>query len=762
MMLVLSGLHPFGLTLDRLPKTFDRKAFEAYWSTQPGAVARRYGQFATAIAPLQIEAARLFAAGRLRRDDASFAALTRTTLADLGPTFIKIGQILSVREDILGPVWAAELAKLQDGVEAFDGEEAVAAVRSSFGSDDFSSIELEPVAAASIAQVHRGVYKGSDVAIKILRPGVVEQVAVDLCVLLRASELLATWAPRVLPSNRIDWRALLLGLASALWEEVNLEGEAERQRRFAANMASVPRVAVPRVLVSTREVMVSEWADGIPLRQIDSARVLRAAQALMRDAYCQSMFVDAYFHADCHGGNLLWLPDATRAGGRGKGVAATVDDDDEALAAGRLCILDCGLMVDISPADSENLLRLSLHLASRDWSAVVNDAIRLRFLPDDLTPRQRSLATSVARRIVGPYLDVGGGAAAASSYSASALLRDVSQATLELPTSLPPEMVLLGRAVLQLEGLALRGDPSYRIVDDILPVAARIALREQRGGSGDAETEGSSAPSLLYELLYPSEDNEGGRAVGNRLSPRRLRQLLRTASSGAGSAGEAAAAAESTDQGLLELLLASDAARGLVAKEAADAIDALARDAFWKGASNLPPPPLPLPPWPPLPAIRSFPGGESLDGFIERLAPKLSPEEELVIARLPTALADAARMDDDGADIKTEPSARSSSSSSATAATSAASSLPPLISDMAAARMASAPEVRDALGTVLERALVREDPAARQLVDEVADTLRGRLRERLEAAGLPGQLAEGLQSPWRLLESANSRETQAN
>ena len=329
MMLVLSGLHPFGLTLDRLPKTFDRKAFEAYWSTQPGAVARRYGQFATAIAPLQIEAARLFAAGRLRRDDASFAALTRTTLADLGPTFIKIGQILSVREDILGPVWAAELAKLQDGVEAFDGEEAVAAVLSSFGSDDFSSIELEPVAAASIAQVHRGVYKGSDVAIKILRPGVVGQVAVDLCVLLRASELLATWAPRVLPSNRIDWRALLLGLASALWEEVNLEGEAERQRRFAANMASVPRVTVPRVLVSTREVMVSEWAEGIPLRQIDSARVLRAAQALMRDAYCQSMFVDAYFHADCHGGNLLWLPDATRAGGRGKGVAAMVDDDDE-------------------------------------------------------------------------------------------------------------------------------------------------------------------------------------------------------------------------------------------------------------------------------------------------------------------------------------------------------------------------------------------------------------------------------------------------
>ena len=234
---------------------------------------------------------------------------------------------------------------------------------------------------------------------------------------------------------------------------------------------------------------------------------------------------------------------------------------------------------------------------------MVNDAIRLRFLPDDLTPRQRSLATSVARRIVGPYLDVGGGAAAASSYSASALLRDVSQATLELPTSLPPEMVLLGRAVIQLEGLALRGDPSYRIVDDILPVAARIALREQRGGSGDAETEGSSAPSLLYELLYPSEDNEEGvqSETGFRLGGC---VSARTASSGAGSAGEAAAAAESTDQGLLELLLASDAAR--LARGTADATMP-SHATRLKGASNLPPPPLPLPPWPPLPAIRSFP-----------------------------------------------------------------------------------------------------------------------------------------------------------
>ena len=112
-MLVHLALSVHGLvTVDTLPKSFDRPAFQSYWDTMPGTVGRRYAQFATAIAPLQVEAVRLFAAGKLRRDDATFAEMSRETLEQLGPTFIKIGQIISVREDILGPVWAAELSKL--------------------------------------------------------------------------------------------------------------------------------------------------------------------------------------------------------------------------------------------------------------------------------------------------------------------------------------------------------------------------------------------------------------------------------------------------------------------------------------------------------------------------------------------------------------------------------------------------------------------------------------------------------------------------
>ena len=722
-MLVHLALSVHGLvTVDTLPKSFDRPAFQSYWDTMPGTVGRRYAQFATAIAPLQVEAVRLFAAGKLRRDDATFAEMSRETLEQLGPTFIKIGQIISVREDILGPVWAAELSKLQDGIKPFEGAEALRVIEESFGSlEAFDSIELQPVAAASIAQVHRAVYKvpdgpSVDVAIKVLRPSVREQVAVDLCVLDRASDLLATWLPRILPSNQIDWRALLRGLSAALWEEVNLEGEAERQQKFAANMAPVPRVTVPAVLASSQQVMVSEWVEGTPLRRVDSKPVLRAAQGLMRDAYCKQLFSDAFFHADCHGGNLLWV------GG---------PSGEDPLDSGELCILDCGLMVEIEPSDSDNLLRLSLHLAARDWPLVVEDATRLGFLPHDLSPRQRTLAQDVARRLVGPYLDVGGGAAAASRYSASALLRDVAAATTELPTSLPPQMVLLGRAVIQLEGLALRGDSAYRIVDDILPTAARIALGERRGAAHQAED-----GSLLYELLYPGtgdEEEEGvGARLGGGLSPTRLRKLLETAGNRSPGApgGPGGPGGSGGSEPLLELLLEADAARGLVAQEAASAIDALARDAVWRCFARLPAPPLPLPAF----ATARF------AELAEALAPRLGPEEELVLARLPKALADATEVESavgqaagsDGAEAPTQ--------------------LPAFVSDFAAARLVAQPAARGALREVLQRAVAQQDPAAKVIIDEVTDALRGRARKRLQAAGLPEQLAEGLQTPWGALE----------
>ena len=104
-----------------------------------------------------------------------------------------------------------------------------------------------------------------DVAINVLRPNVCHQVSVDLCVLLRAGDSLSGWVPQILPVSRVDWAALLAGLAKGLWEEVDLSDEAQRQTHFRNNMELVPRVFVPKVLAHNRDIMISEWVDGTPL-----------------------------------------------------------------------------------------------------------------------------------------------------------------------------------------------------------------------------------------------------------------------------------------------------------------------------------------------------------------------------------------------------------------------------------------------------------------------------------------------------------------
>ena len=144
--LTLLATATTAITLDQLPSKFDARTFNTFAAPRPQLLAGRWGEFVQQTGPLQLEAARLFAAGRLRRDDPTYARATRECLARLGPTFIKLGQIISVREDILGPVWASELALLQDGIEPVPSEEALAAVAASFTCE---TIEASPVACAS-------------------------------------------------------------------------------------------------------------------------------------------------------------------------------------------------------------------------------------------------------------------------------------------------------------------------------------------------------------------------------------------------------------------------------------------------------------------------------------------------------------------------------------------------------------------------------------------------------------------------------------
>mmetsp|Transcript_24733 Transcript_24733/g.53350 ORF Transcript_24733/g.53350 Transcript_24733/m.53350 type:complete len:832 (-) Transcript_24733:2025-4520(-) len=719
---------------------FDRTRLETQYR-KDGTFSRRWAEVLKETAPFIQQLAKLWASGRLSRDDPSLAAACRQTLTKLGPAFVKLGQILSVREDVLGPVWSDELAKLQNSVDAFGGREAVdRALESGLESTGDHNMMLQgeslewfdpiPVAVASIAQVHKGTWRNedgstTDVALKVLRPNVAYQVGVDLCVLLRAGDIMSEWIPRILPVSRVDWEALLAGLAKGLWEEVDLSGEAQRQMRFRNNMESVPRVFVPKVVAYNRDIMISEWVDGTPLRSIPSMDSrLKEAQALMRDAYCKSMYVDAFFHADGHGGNLLWAENRT-------------SENDE---AGELCILDCGLMVDIEPSAAEGLLRLSLHLAARDWTSVVDDIIALRFLPEDLSPQLKAEARGIARRIIGPYLDVGGGAAgAASAYSVSTLFDDVSAATLKLPTSLPPDMILLARAVIQLEGLALRAYPDYRLVDDILPVAARIALRMP----DDALENSEARTSLLYDLLYENKggiENDVFRGTDETKKVFSLDQLLTLLGTATG--GQMPSdSAMSIDQ-LVDLLLQADAARDLVAQEALNVGDSMVRDAIWRGVDTFAERGFFLPPPPPfLPNILNLPSPMET---LEKLAPRITEKEQLIVARLLEVLEELEQNGSGNPNVSASPSQSWRRTRT----------IP--FEDISLVKMLRVPGVNKHLGEVSTNAILNRDENARAMVESISAVFSDRVKTRLIDSGLvspdmAATIAEAviLPTPWQ-------------
>ena len=305
--------------------------------------------------------------------------------------------------------------------------------------------------------------------------------------------------------------------------------------------------------------------------------------------------------------------------------------------------------------------------------------------------------------------------------------------------------------MIQLEGLALRAYPDYRLVDDILPTATRLVL--------SSRPPGHAPTSLLYELLY-----EGGAPQqGGAFAPEKLRSLLATAAAprpgdaggvgGAGGGGGGGAAGGAVED-LWGELLRAEGARELVADEAASVLDALARDLLWRAADAAaeatltpPLPPLPLPLPLPLPRLRLLPPLPPLRARAEALAPRLSAEERLVLARLPEALAQIAP--------RSRPESTQVAGADGAADGETGRAAVPrggVTGNVAAARVAAVPGVRDGARRLLEEALVRQDPQARATVERVVSGLRSRLRTRLGAAGADGAAAEAvaalLRVPW--------------
>lgn len=293
-----------------LPLVYDKDLIEAYWSKERGALNQRWGYFVGKAVPFLTRLTTLFIRdGKIADSEIpSLSRQARIDLQDLGPTFIKAGQMMSVRPDVLPQATLDELTLLQDSVSPFDTNVAVEQIERELGGplgQFFTSISEEPVAAASLAQVYLATLndgKDTKVAVKVQRPSVLGIVSKDLYVLRRAAEVFQGLVNRFAPQQRTNYVALLNEWSIGFYTELDFSNEARNQQRLRDMLIekAVAGVTVPKVYpeLCTRRILVSEWIDGKKLSEAEPSEIKRVTP-FAQEAFLTQLFEVGFFHAVC-------------------------------------------------------------------------------------------------------------------------------------------------------------------------------------------------------------------------------------------------------------------------------------------------------------------------------------------------------------------------------------------------------------------------------------------------------------------------------
>ena len=366
----------------------------------------------------------------------------RQALERLGPIFVKFGQVLSTRRDLLPPDIAQELALLQDRVPPFATEVAVATIERAFGrpvDEVFTQFDREPVASASIAQVHFGVLRTRDgqereVAIKVLRPNMLEVIEKDLALM----RMMAGWLDRLsADGRRLKPREVVAEFDKYLHDELDLVREAANAAQLRRNMEGLNLVLVPEMFwdFCHREVIVMERMSGIPISQIDRLREAGVdIPQLARDGvtiFFTQVFRDGFFHADMHPGN----------------IQVSIDP----ATFGRYVSLDFGIVGTLTEFDKEYLAQNFTAFFRRDYKRVAELHIESGWVP----PQTRIDELEAAiRAVCEPYFD-----RPLKEISLGMVLMRLFQTSRRFQVEIQPQLVLLQKTLLNIEGLGRQLDP---------------------------------------------------------------------------------------------------------------------------------------------------------------------------------------------------------------------------------------------------------------------------------------------------------------
>ena len=373
-------------------------------------------------------------------------------IASLGPAFIKAGQALSTRPDIVPPLLLEELAQLQDQLPGFDSALAMACIEDDLGApvlDIYEQLDAEPISAASLGQVHKGVLKGGQVvAVKVQRPGLREQITLDLYIVRN----IAAWLNQNVGLIRSDLVALIDELGKRVFEEMDYCNEAANAERFAALHTHNPRIAVPRIYhqATSRRVLTMEWIEGVKLTNLEAVRGIGVDPDDMVNVgvncSLQQLLEHGFFHADPHPGNLL------------------------AMADGRLAYLDFGMMSEVSRESRTGLIQAVVHLVNRNFGKLSKDFVSLGFLAEDVNLEP---IVPAFEKVFGQAIEQG-----VSRMDFKAVTDDLSGVMYRFPFRVPPYYALIIRSLVTLEGIALSVDSEFKILGAAYPYFARRLMED--------------------------------------------------------------------------------------------------------------------------------------------------------------------------------------------------------------------------------------------------------------------------------------------
>ena len=430
-----------------------------------------------------------------RKLDAPRGVRLRQGLERLGPIFVKFGQVLSTRRDLIPLDVADELARLQDRVPPFPAAQSRALVEKAFGRPIdavFASFDAEPVASASIAQVHFAVLKdGREVAVKVLRPGMLDVIDQDLSLL----HLLARWVDRLsADGKRLKPREVVAEFDGYLHDELDLVREAANATQLRRNMDGLNLVLVPEMVweLCTPGVMVMQRMKGVPISQIERIREAGVdIKKLARDGvtiFFTQVFRDGFFHADMHPGNIqVSLDPAT---------------------FGRYIALDFGIIGTLTETDKEYLAYNFIAFFRRDYKRVAELHIESGWVP----PNTRVDALEGAiRAVCEPQFD-----RPLKDISLGQVLMRLFQTSRRFNVEIQPQLVLLQKTLLNIEGLGRQLDPDLDLWVTAKPFLERW-MNEQVGWRGLVERLQNEAPR--YAQLLPGLPRLFHRALQQQAQP---------------------------------------------------------------------------------------------------------------------------------------------------------------------------------------------------------------------------------------------------